>query len=288
MMDSEHQRTLADPILEDDHVLRLVRSFAPEAGAVIRIDEQGGSARTYHIDCGVTLKVLRPNRVKTATYIEREVFLLKQLEKRDVADIPRSLGHGKCGSIEYNCMTTIPGSAVRFSQLTSKEREDMLYKLGVTLYQIHNVDLQPFYDSGLSYDTYTTDEHIQSQVRHYFDIAIKKNMAKLDPKEIDQAKSQMQKYVEKIRNIQPKMRHADPSDEHTFVKNGIYSGVIDFGDAYISHPAFDLRRWPHQDRPALMKGYLSAGAVEDSFLDVCESIFAVENILNELLSTTKG
>jgi len=288
MTDNEHQRNLADPILENNHVLSLVRPFAPEAGAVIRIDEQGGSARTYHIDCGVTLKVLRPNRVKTATYIEREVFLLKQLEKNGVANIPKSLGYGKCGSLEYNCMTTIPGSAVRFSQLTAKEREDMLYNLGVTLYHIHNIDLKPFYESGLLYDTYTTDEHIQNQVRHYFDIATKKNVAKLDPKHIDEAKLQADKYIAKIKYIKPKMRHADPSDEHTFVEDGIYSGVIDFGDAYISHPAFDLRRWAHEDRPALTKGYLSAGAVEDSFLNVCESIFAVENILNELLSTTKG
>ena len=277
-----------DPILESEHVLSIVRPFVSNAGEVIRIDEQGGSARTYHIDGGVTLKVLRPNRVKTATYVEREVFLLKQLEVHGIRNVPKSLGYGKSGIFEYNCMTTIPGSAVRFSELTPQQREDMLYKLGETLYQIHHINLEPFYESGLFFETHTSDEDIRNQVWHYFNLAIGKIAGKAIRAEIDEAREKAEKHIAKISGVCPKMRHADPSDEHTFVENGKYSGVIDFGDAYISHPAFDLRRWPHADRPALMRGYLSAGRVEDSFLDVCENIFAVENILSELILSSKA
>jgi len=273
----------ADPILNSNYVLDIVRQFVPDTGdTAIRVDEQGGTARTYHIDGGITLKVLRPNRVKTATYIEREVFLLKQLEKNGVMNIPRALGFGKSDTLEYNCMTTIPGAAVRFSELTPKQREDMLYKLGKTLYQIHNIDLKPFYESGLNFKAFTTDVDIQKQVWHYFNLAINRMAAKLTQAEKAKAKAEAEKYISKIKNINAKMRHADPSDEHTFAEKGKYTGLIDFGDAYITHPAFDLRRWPHRDRPALMKGYLNVGDVEDSFLPVCESIFSVENILEEL------
>src|SRR5438067_742025 len=48
--------------------------------------------------------------------------------------------------------------------------------------------------------------------------------------------------------------HSNPAPEHTFVDpaSGAYTGTIDFGDAYISHPALDLRRWRDPaDREAL-------------------------------------
>jgi len=271
-----------DPIYKDDFVLDIVRQFAPEATKVLRVDEQGGSARTYHIEGGVTLKVLRPTRKTSKGYIEREVFLLKHLEAAGVPNIPRSLGYEKRGALEYNCMTTIAGNAVRFSELAPFQRKEMLYKLGETLYQIHHIDLAPFYESGLNFDVYASDEAVKGQAWNYFNLAISKMAEPLDPAQIDQAKAEADKHISKISGTRPKMRHADPSDEHVFVENGKYSGVIDFGDAYISHPAFDFRRWPHEDRPPLLAGYLSAGDVEDSFWDVCENIFAVENILDEL------
>jgi len=271
-----------DPIYEDDFVLEIVQQFAPGSAKVLRIDEQGGSARTYHIEGGVTLKVLRPTRKTSKGYIEREVFLLKQLEAAGVPNIPRSLGYEKRGALEYNCMTTIAGDAVRFSRLTPTQHKEMLYKLGETLYQIHHIDLAPFYESGLNFDTYTSDEAVKRQAWHYFNLALDKMAKRLDHSQIDKARAKADKHIAKITRTRPKMRHADPSDEHVFVENGEYSGVIDFGDAYISHPAFDFRRWPHADRGALLEGYLSVGEVEDGFLDACECIFAVENILDEL------
>jgi hypothetical protein len=49
----------------------------------------------------------------------------------------------------------------------------------------------------------------------------------------------------------------------------MYTGTIDFGDAYISHPALDLRRWKDPtDREALLAGYLAAGPVDDVFMAV--------------------
>jgi hypothetical protein len=43
--------------------------------------------------------------------------------------------------------------------------------------------------------------------------------------------------------------------------------VIDFGDAYLSHPALDLRRWGQAaDRDAVLAGYAAAGRpLTDSF-----------------------
>jgi hypothetical protein len=58
--------------------------------------------------------------------------------------------------------------------------------------------------------------------------------------------------------------HSNPGPEHVFASSaGRLSGIIDFGDAYVSHPAFDLRRWLRlDDLTALMAGY---GAVNETF-----------------------
>ena len=51
--------------------------------------------------------------------------------------------------------------------------------------------------------------------------------------------------------------HSNPGPEHTFVdpETQEFRGLIDFGDAYIGHPAADLR-WPRrEDRLALLQGY---------------------------------
>ena len=65
--------------------------------------------------------------------------------------------------------------------------------------------------------------------------------------------------------------HSNPSATHTFVDpaTGAFTGLIDFGDAYVSHPALDLRRWDrHEDRVALLEGYRREGAVDADFLRV--------------------
>ena len=45
------------------------------------------------------------------------------------------------------------------------------------------------------------------------------------------------------------------------------TGLIDFGDSYVSHPALDLHRWPDTaDRLTLREGYL-AGSVPTADFD---------------------
>ena len=49
--------------------------------------------------------------------------------------------------------------------------------------------------------------------------------------------------------------------------SGRLTGVIDFGDAYFSHPVNDLRRYrAPDDRRAILDGYLEVGPVSDDFM----------------------
>ena len=62
--------------------------------------------------------------------------------------------------------------------------------------------------------------------------------------------------------------HSNPGPVHTFVQPDTleFIGLIDFGDAYIGHPALDWR-WPtHADRVALLHGYSDEAPVTDAFI----------------------
>ena len=65
--------------------------------------------------------------------------------------------------------------------------------------------------------------------------------------------------------------HSNPGPEHTFVDpvSGRLTGLIDFGDAYFSHPVNDLRRYRSPaDRQAVLDGYLESGTVDEDFIAV--------------------
>jgi aminoglycoside phosphotransferase (APT) family kinase protein len=62
--------------------------------------------------------------------------------------------------------------------------------------------------------------------------------------------------------------HSNPGPVHTFVQPDTldFVGLIDFGDAYISHPALDWR-WPtHADRVAILQGYCDDTPATDEFM----------------------
>jgi hygromycin-B 7''-O-kinase len=76
--------------------------------------------------------------------------------------------------------------------------------------------------------------------------------------------------------------HSNPAQTHTFIDpaTGQYTGLIDFGDAYISHSALDLWRWRDPaDRPALLAGYTAESPVDDRFLRVWQ----VTQVLADLI-----
>jgi hypothetical protein len=65
--------------------------------------------------------------------------------------------------------------------------------------------------------------------------------------------------------------HSNPGPEHVFVESvsGKLTGIIDFGDAYFSHPVNDLRRFrAPADRQTVLDGYLEGGAVSDDFMAI--------------------
>src|SRR4051794_35762650 len=96
-----------DPVLDAERVLSLVRRHVPDAEAVTGVDESGGEARTYAIDAGLILKTQRPHRLRPRTSLEKETFFLQHLAHVAELPVPRVLGYGRDGDVEYICMTRI-------------------------------------------------------------------------------------------------------------------------------------------------------------------------------------
>jgi aminoglycoside phosphotransferase (APT) family kinase protein len=85
----------------------------------------------------------------------------------------------------------------------------------------------------------------------------------------------------------PVALHSNPGPEHTFVDpdSGSFTGLIDFGDAYRSHPALDLRPWPdEQDAQHLLAGYRSLGPLPNGF----EQVWRTGLVIMALARTARG
>ena len=272
------QREAADPVLPDDEVLALVRRHVPRAQEVVGVDESGGEARTYAIDSDIILKVQRPQQLRTGTSLECEVLFLKHVEAVDSAiSVPRVLGHARQGPLlQYTVLTRMPGVAMGRAALDPAAKRDALVALGATLRSIHHVPQAPLADSGLfpgdrglpdmqgrfGEAFLTLAERLRREERPWrFPIPVEGLGVRV---------------MASIPRGEPLVAlHSNPGPEHTFVHpdSGRFSGLIDFGDAYISHPAFDLRRWSGPtDRGAIWRGYTAAGPVSDGFAAVWRAI----------------
>jgi aminoglycoside phosphotransferase len=247
-----------DPVLTDDVVLSLVRRHVPSAQAVTGVDESGGEARTYAVDGGIILKTQRPHRLRPRTSLEKEVFFLNQLAAHADVSVPRVLGYGREGTIEYTCMTRVPGVAVVNTALTGEARKATLRRLGTTLRRIHQVGQQPFQESSLF-----PGDHSFAEVRVRLEDLFTSVTERIRSEAIDWSLPiSPAEVARKALAGLPESDdwvalHTNPGPTHTFVdpQTGEFSGLIDFGDAYVSHPALDLRQWRlPEDRTELLAG----------------------------------
>ncbi len=273
-----------DPVLSEELVLALVRRHVPEAQAVTGVDESGGEARTYAIDTNLMLKVQRPQQLRPRTSLAKEVFFLNQLEPFPDVSVPQALGYGRDSTLlEYTVMTRMPGVAMRYAPLSEQEQAAALFQLGQTLRRIHSLPQEPFSESAL-FPGDRTFAAVQQRFHEYF----------VELAEIFQAEGHywpldmpLEEIGERVvaslpENDERVALHSNPYAEHAFVDpmTHTYLGLIDFGDAYISHPAFDLRRWNRPaEREALLSGYTAETPVSAAFMATWKAVLILTDVI---------
>lgn len=272
-----------DPIHSDDVVLALVRKHVPNAKSVTGVDESGGEARTYAIDEDVILKVQRPQQLRPRTSLEKEAFFLNQLAMDEHISVPRVLGYGREETIEYTVMTRMPGVAVVNTVLEENVRKQALFRLGQTLRRIHSLPQQPFVASNQFPGDYTF-VNVAERFRDAFEGLIERISEKkiawtlpFSPRFVaDKAMAALPHSESRV------ALHSNPGPTHTFVdpKTGLFTGLIDFGDAYVSHPAWDLWRFHlPEDRQAILAGYTADKSVDDAFLGTWKMVMILSNLM---------
>jgi len=269
-----------DPVLNNDQVLEIAGRHA-KSERVTGVEESGGEARAYCIDTDKVLKVQRPHRVREKTSQEREVLFLNALGAFPEVTVPEVLGYGRENDqIEYTLMSRMPGRAMRIVHPTGEKRTEILFNLGQMLYFLHNLpDQEGFLHSGLfpiDRDQQDLAKRLIEPLRDLADQISQENLEwalSLTPQQIVEKVSGIIQYDEK------RALHSNPALSHTFVDpaSQMLTGLIDLGDAYISHPSNDLRRFPSpRDRHELFDGYNSLKKADDPFMSVW--------VANQLLS----
>ncbi len=260
-----------DPVLDSSLVLGLARRHHPSARAVTAVDETGGEARTYVIDEAFVLKTQRPHRVRPRTSLAKEVFHLDQLARcAPEVNVPRVLGYGREHQVEYILMTRMAGVAMRRVTLHATARAEVLRELGRTLRIMHGLDPTPFRESSLfpaDQDTTATRQRLEDDLERAVEAASADRDGWTLPFSPPDAADYVRNDLQSIEDL-PVPLHSNPGPEHVFVDpdEQTFTGVIDFGDAYLSHPALDLRRWAQRtDRAALMDGYTAGKPTSSSF-----------------------
>lgn len=260
-----------DDVLSEEKVLSLARQYVPNVKAVTHVDETGGEARTYYLDDDLLLKTQRPQQLRPRTSLRKEIVFLQQLEGVEGVSVPRFIGYGHPEPLlEYTLMTRMPGVAVRYAELEGETRRAVMKDLGRMLRRIHSINQEPLRESGLFFGDQSPVD-IRWRMGSVFDDVAEMIQAENKPWNFhltpDEVGRRLMRTLPDVKTIVA--LHSNPGPEHTFVDptTGNLTGIIDFGDAYFSHPVNDLRRYrAPADRQAVLEGYLESGTVNEEFM----------------------
>ena len=235
----------------------------------------------------LVVKTQRPHRRRVRTSLEREALFLRHLAALagNPLPVPRVLGHGRAtvpakgaaggqvdAEIEYTVMTRVPGDAMQRVPIDGAARRAALGELGAVLRRVHGASQEPLLSSGLF-----PGDRAPGDLRLRLEAPAMEAARKLSATPAaallpESPEALVRRAVEELPEDTTRVAlHSNPSAMHTFVDpdNGAFTGLIDFGDAYLSHPALDLRRWDrHADRVAVLEGYRRAGPVDAVFMRV--------------------
>lgn len=267
-----------DPVLDERSVVDVARRYVPDAGPLLAVDETGGEARTYLLGGDVVLKTQRPHRLRPRTSLAKEAFVLGEMHRHGNFPVPLVHGHGHVDGIEYLCLSRLAGSALARTPVATGQRRLALQALGRTLGALHGVE-----QAALERSELVPGDRHPSDLRARIAAAFERLAAAVGADSVLAAVADVRRIAaERLRATPPAggvvTLHSNPGPEHVFIDpvTGAFTGLIDFGDAYRSHPAFDFRPWVDEaDAVAVLDGYRATGPLPPDFEDVRRTVLVL-------------
>ena len=262
-----------DPVLSEKTILDLAARHTGRATALLEVDETGGEARAYLLTGDVVVKTQRPHRLRLRTSLDGEALILGVLALPLGERVPELMGHGRAdtaeGPVEYLVMGRMPGEALIRRPVDDSDRSKLVRDVGALLAKLHDVPTGPLLSvsGGVHVDHHGGDlrRRLEPGFADLVDLIAQhpeRWSVPATPQEVAAAALAMIPA-----EFTPVLLHSNPGPTHVFcTADGSLSGLIDFGDSYLSHPAMDLHRWPDPaDRLTLREGYLDGAAASTDF-----------------------
>jgi hygromycin-B 7''-O-kinase len=285
--DTYSQPDATDPVLSADRVLELARRHVAAVRQVTAIDESGGEARVYMCDDDLVFKTQRPQQLRPRTSLEKEALILDHVAAQAAVPIPRVLGYGREDDVEYLLMTRIRGVCLESTSLTGLARGAVLEQVGATLRRVHEVDQATMEASGLIPGDRRGDD-LPERLSAMFEYLIAELAGDARWTSEINLRSVADRCLESLpADTPPVTLHSNPGPEHCFVDpdSGGFTGLIDFGDAYRSHPALDVRSWRSpEDSQHMLSGYRALGPLPNGF----EHVWRAGIIVTQLRLGARG
>ena len=245
------------------------------------VDESGGEARVYLFDRadtagGVAVKTQRPHRLRPRTSLAKEAALLAALAGPLSDRIPTLYGYDAvdtaAGPVEFLVLSRVPGRAVVTGGVPEAPQAALFRELAQVLRTVHAPDGDDLRSAG-TLPTVAGATGLRARLEPNFADLVEHLAAQPGrwPLEVppDRVAERALAALPTRLDHPPVLLHSNPGPAHVFTDDaGLFTGLIDFGDAYAAHPALDLRSWPDPtDRLLLREAYLdgrSPGAEWDA------------------------
>jgi hygromycin-B 7''-O-kinase len=275
--DRYSQPDAPDPVLEPELVLSLARPHLPAGRWVSRVeevDESGGEARAYLLDGDLVVKTQRPHRLRPRTSLAKEAALLTALAGPLAGRIPTLFGYGQvrtvAGGVELIVMSRVAGRPVQYLAVAPAARIRLIADVGRLLRTVHALDAAAAPVGGLvPVDENWSAVHRRLEWGFADLLEAHAGIPAGPPLPVPAARVAARALAALPTGSEwrPVVLHSNPGTTHVFAdRAGAFTGVIDFGDAFLSHPALDLCSWPDPaDRVRLREAYLDGGQASRDF-----------------------
>lgn len=291
--DSYSQPEAPDPILPDALVLELARAHLPrsvQVQEVVEVDESGGEARVYVLGGGVVVKTQRPHRLRPRTGLVKEAAILTALAGPLRGRIPVVFGYQQTdtdvGPVELIVMSQVAGSAARNRHLVEAARADVLHDVATVLRAVHALDPGGLQRAGLlptDGDAAALRRRVERNLGDlidHFDAQPEAWSLSISPAQV--AAAAVDSLPARL-STRPVVLHSNPGPTHVFVgEDCAFTGLIDFGDAYASHPTLDLKSWPDPEDRVLLRGAYLAGDAADTEFDAVWTVAMLQADMNAI------